>query len=645
MDQQSNPRLVSLLRPLVYLAGAAVVLAGSIVLTGWLASAPPLASIVPGLVPMNPLVASTFVLAGISLLAFRAAPADRRKARRVRAVAYAAAALVGFTGLLTLAGYAAGRDLGLDQMLFGDRFAGSRIAPSTGLNFLLIGLALLLLEVETRGGRLPSQFLALATAVITLLALTGYAYGVRALSGVASFIPMTVTAAMVFAVLSVGVLCVHPDRGLVATVTSDSAGGTIARRLLPPVVAILLVLGLVTAAGEDLGVYDAPFGFSLLVVLSIVIFANLIWWNARSLYAVDVGRKQAEEALQAANAKLTGWIGDLERRHSEFNLLSEMGNLLQSCVTPDEAYMVITRFAQQLFPTRSGTLYVVGEGGLIEPVAVWGDPASVEGAFAPNECWALRRGRMHVVDDTRAGLICPHLGRLPASYMCVPMLAQGDALGILYLQTGVQDQAPPEGRPAPLSEDEQRLAATVADQIALALANVKLRESLRAQSIRDPLTGLYNRRYMEESLEREIRRAARRQQPVSVVMLDLDHFKRFNDTFGHEAGDTLLRALGDFLGTHIRREDIACRYGGEEFMLILPEAPADDACHRAEQLREGFKRVTVYYHDRPLGEVSLSLGVAAFPRHGSMAAAVVRAADEALYRAKTEGRDRVRVAL
>jgi diguanylate cyclase (GGDEF)-like protein len=175
-------------------------------------------------------------------------------------------------------------------------------------------------------------------------------------------------------------------------------------------------------------------------------------------------------------------------------------------------------------------------------------------------------------------------------------------------------------------------------------ANLRLQKTLRVQAVRDPLTRLFNRRYLEETFERELRRAERTRKPLGVIMLDLDHFKVFNDTFGHAAGDALLRVVGQFLLSRSRREDVACRYGGEEFVLIFPDAPLETTTRRAEQLREEARSLQVQHHGHPLGNVTISAGVAAFPEHGSTAATLLRAADEALYRAKTEGRDRVEVA-
>jgi diguanylate cyclase (GGDEF)-like protein len=214
----------------------------------------------------------------------------------------------------------------------------------------------------------------------------------------------------------------------------------------------------------------------------------------------------------------------------------------------------------------------------------------------------------------------------------VPLLAQGELLGVLHLKVGAHGRT---------FDTRFRFVMTVAEHVSLAIANLKLRETLRSQSIRDPLTGLFNRRYMEESLEREMRRAARGRHPVGIIMLDLDHFKRFNDTYGHEAGDDLLRRVGATLQRSIRAEDIACRYGGEEFTLIMPEASLVDAGLRAESIRESIKALGADPRRQAFGSVTISGGVATFPDHGPTGDTVLRAADAALYQAKARGRDRI----
>jgi diguanylate cyclase (GGDEF)-like protein len=213
------------------------------------------------------------------------------------------------------------------------------------------------------------------------------------------------------------------------------------------------------------------------------------------------------------------------------------------------------------------------------------------------------------------------------------MIAQGETLGILHIRELNPNSI--------LDATGLRLAITVGDQLSLALANLRLRDELRQQAIRDPITKLFNRRYMEETLIREVSRAQRNNQPLSVIMIDIDHFKEFNDSFGHEAGDLVLLSLARFLSTRVRGSDVACRYGGEEFTLILPSATLDLARKRAEQIREGIQSIQVKYGGQTLGPITLSLGVAVFPDHGVTGEAILQLADAALYRAKQTGRNRV----
>lgn len=347
-------------------------------------------------------------------------------------------------------------------------------------------------------------------------------------------------------------------------------------------------------------------------------------------------RRLAEAALQEANEKLIGWVDELESRNRESALVGEMGDLLQTCTTFEDAYSVVAHSMPQLFPDTSGALYVISASrNLADAACSWGDLPESERFFAPEECWGLRRGRAHVVEDASSGLLCRHIHEpLGGGYLCMPMVAQGEALGDFHLRSS----------DGPILEAVRRLAVTVADHVGLALANLRLRQTLRDQAVHDQLTGLFNRRYMEEMLDREISRAVRRQSPVGIIMADVDHFKRFNDIFGHEAGDVLLSALGHYLRGHVRDEDIACRYGGEELVLILPDADLKSTERRATELLEGIRGIVVEHRHRHLGQVTISMGVAAFPMHGRNGADVLRAADLALYRAKAAGRDRVNTA-
>jgi len=220
--------------------------------------------------------------------------------------------------------------------------------------------------------------------------------------------------------------------------------------------------------------------------------------------------------------------------------------------------------------------------------------------------------------------------------LCVPILAQGEALGILHIQA--TDQNPN------LSEAEMSFKTTFAAQVGLSVANIRLREALRAQSIKDPFTGLYNRRYLQEVLDREIRRSIRSEQALGILMLDLDLFKNFNDTYGHDAGDAVLRETGSFLMRSIRAEDFVCRYGGEEFVVVLPTADVRAAEARAQRIGEKLHDLVIMHNGQSLGLITASIGVAALPNHGTNERDLLQAADAALYRAKREGRDRVTVA-
>jgi diguanylate cyclase (GGDEF)-like protein len=216
-------------------------------------------------------------------------------------------------------------------------------------------------------------------------------------------------------------------------------------------------------------------------------------------------------------------------------------------------------------------------------------------------------------------------------------MAQGTGMGIMCFQKNTRGEAPEQF----LTIEDRQLARTVAENVAISLSNLSLKEALRIQSIRDPLTSLFNRRYLEESVEQEIHRLTRVQRPAGFAMMDLDHFKTFNDTFGHEAGDAVLRAFGQFLRENIRKQDIACRYGGEEFCILFGESSLDDTVRRTEDLRSGVSRIAVKHGGQYLGSVTISIGVASYPTHGTSLNELVGAADKALYQAKKEGRNRV----
>jgi diguanylate cyclase (GGDEF)-like protein/PAS domain S-box-containing protein len=1018
------------MRSFAQVTAVVTVLVGGLVLLGWVFDIAALKSVMLGLTTMKANTALGFVLAGLALWLYL----RESGARWARYAAGALAGSITILAILTLCEYLFGWQLGIDQMLFkdltsaGDNLMPGRMAPISMLNFLFLGAALLLLGWDTTLGDRLAQVLSLLIALLSGVAWLGYAFGATELYGLGTYSQIAAHTALTFLIVSAGLICAHPERGLITIITGENAGSFMARRLLPAAIILPMLLGWVGWQGQRAGLYDTALGLALIVSSSIVIFVGMIWWNARMLnrtdtelklalttdlrqseerlryvvwatmdavwdrsipsgeiwwneglqklfhyqadevessvawweehihpedrarvvrsiqdiietrqalwsreyrfacadgsYAnvfdrgyilydeqtgepqrmlgamaditeqkniekalrqseelfakafsatpagitltrladgrvievndayvkmlgysrremlsqtevelgvvvedqarlmrtindqgavrnvevrvwtksgqlktvlssmerVEVGgvacvlsviyditerklaeaahqqsetmfralfelspdsvllidphdeevswpiidcnaaaclmngytreeligqsidvlngrqapadertvylemlrergnlkaefqhrhknggvfpietsttlikvgereliigidrditqRKRANEALRDVNEKLAHGLAELKERNRESALLNELGNLLQSCPNAEAAYKVISESAGQLFPQAQGVLSIINAAhDLVEPVAAWNSRLEDERAFAPKDCWALRERQPHLVDKSYQNLPCPHVVGSPAALLCIPMVAQGEVLGVFQLRYPASRSQPQDKGSADLPQGEQRLALTVADTISLAVTNLRLRETLRNQSIRDPLTGLYNRRFMEESLERELHRAARKQLSVGIIMLDLDNFKDFNDTFGHEAGDTLLHELGNFVIKHIRAGDIACRYGGEEFLLILPEASLEATRQRAQKLNEGIRNIRVKYRGKRLKAVTVSLGVAIFPEHGRLRADVVRAADTALYRAKHEGRDRVAVA-
>lgn len=355
-------------------------------------------------------------------------------------------------------------------------------------------------------------------------------------------------------------------------------------------------------------------------------------------------RKRAEQELREAHDKLGSGVRALEQRNREITLLAELSNLLLSCVTVEEACRAIPKFCEKLFPAERGTLFLMRNSrDQLVPSAAWGPAFAEVPAFAPDDCWALRRGRVHVVSDPARDPICKHVsvpsGAPAKPYLCLPLIIQGDLMGLLWIafESGMQLSA----EHGPQEYGRQQLAIALSDQIGLALSNIRLRDNLRQQTIRDPLTGLYNRRFLEESLTREMGRCKRTGTVFAVLMMDIDHFKRFNDTFGHDAGDGVLRGVAQALQKNTREGDIVCRFGGEEFVIVLPDTGQQGAATRAQRILEFMRDLHVSHNGKTLGSITASIGLAMYPQNGETAKDVIQSADKALYAAKGAGRDRL----
>jgi diguanylate cyclase (GGDEF)-like protein/PAS domain S-box-containing protein len=363
----------------------------------------------------------------------------------------------------------------------------------------------------------------------------------------------------------------------------------------------------------------------------------------RTLQLADANERLQKEMVEKDLARnrldrqTESMMTELQKRSERATLLAKLGELLQSCINREEVFAAALGFAPKIFPAFRGAVALLNPSrNLTDVIGSWAGCQLPAFEFDPSACWALRTGHSHLVPAGDLTAPCAHASGVNASYLCIPILAQGETLGIMHFQ------AIEEGRQ--LDGAELSFKTTFAGQVGLSLANIRLREALRIQSVRDVLTGLYNRRYLEETLEREVRRAARAQQSLGLLMIDLDHFKSFNDSYGHDAGDAVLRETGMSLTKGVRAEDFVCRFGGEEFVIMMPTADLKSACARAERLRLKMKELTILHQGKAMGMVTISVGVACFPEHGMSPKELMAAADAALYQAKRAGRDQVAVA-
>jgi diguanylate cyclase (GGDEF)-like protein len=372
------------------------------------------------------------------------------------------------------------------------------------------------------------------------------------------------------------------------------------------------------------------------------LFKDFLCWEERGRTCFDYELKKTKSPnfetnlnLEQLNQQLTRRVNELESFHHQLAKISEVIDFLRACKTIAEAQEIIADLLQPFFPNTSGAILLIdGLNNLVEMVANWGTNVNCLPLFSRDRCWALRRGTIHEGKKIFSSLYCQHVqqnSELEAT-LCIPMIGRGETIGLLYLSFQQEKD---------LTEEIRKIAEIIAKQVALVVADLNLQEHLQNQSCRDSLTGLFNRRYLEESSFREVKRATREEKPIGVIMLDIDHFKHFNDLFGHEAGDVVLRELGLLLKKMSRESDIACRYGGEEIILILPDASKENATLKAEQIRLAIKNLRIQYGEQLLNSITVSLGVACFPEDGKSWSELLRAADRALYLAKNQGRDRV----
>ncbi|MCO4760308.1 MAG: diguanylate cyclase [Myxococcales bacterium] len=341
-------------------------------------------------------------------------------------------------------------------------------------------------------------------------------------------------------------------------------------------------------------------------------------------------RKTDEERLRKLNQELARRVEELDELDRDNSLMAQLGSYLQTCTNEIEALDMITSYMDRLFPNDGCHFGRVTNGPDVERI---GDLSVSEPFFQRSACWALRRGQLHESETGRHALRCNHLGTHRDSALCVPVLTHDGPMGVMTLTW-----RPENGDDSSAMDRRRRLLSVLSERLSTTLANVRLRVRLEEESIRDPLTRLYNRRYMSEFLERHLRRSRRSRQPLALIMVDIDHFKRLNDVYGHDIGDLALRELSRELEAAVRTDDAACRLGGEEFLLILPGLALDQARVLAEKLRGRIAELGDRAGSR-LPAFTASMGIAVFPDHDDTELELLKLVDSALYAAKHAGRN------
>jgi len=377
-----------------------------------------------------------------------------------------------------------------------------------------------------------------------------------------------------------------------------------------------------------------------IIVLAIFSFFLLCyslrrWSELRNLLK---DKKINEENLKRTNQELSQKTKELEQLQQRNDKLVQLVTFLQVCKTTQEVYQFINEATETLFKGCSGGMYIFkGSRNQLSIVAKWGDTELVE-FFAPDDCWGLRLGKPFLSNDDWGTPRCKHYCKGCFTKFCIPLTAYGEILGLFLIQFPPNYEIKNENA-VPVSLSQSLTIFT--EQISLTISNIRLNEKLKHMAIHDPLTGLYNRQFLKETVERELHRATRNNLQLAILILDIDRFKAFNDTFGHSAGDAVIKSVANFLKQFFRIEDFCCRYGGEEFLILLTDAALEGLEARCDTLRQSVGKLTVTHEGGNLGKVSVSIGVAVFPKNGTTFSQLVDAADKALYRAKQQGRDRV----
>ncbi|MCV6545858.1 MAG: sensor domain-containing diguanylate cyclase [Cohaesibacter sp.] len=401
-----------------------------------------------------------------------------------------------------------------------------------------------------------------------------------------------------------------------------------------PVMAGTQVTGIVETCRDvtqQIGIYKTRLTIAGLLIasaLSLTIITALVlsYQYRRRTSILAKAQREKEQAIMRKDL----------RRNREVRLLSQLSEWMQASKSMEELFEIASSILQKLLPDAAGSIYIYSNSrDVLEGMASW-NGAQHQAEMLPDECWGLRRGRVYIHGLDEIDFACSHdHDSHDAVYVCLPIVAHGDTIGLMHLDLGAL------GQDEHTTDKAVKLAQTCAEQLSLAIANVRLRDELRSQSIRDPLTGLYNRRHFFETCRNRIATARRKEQNFAIASFDVDHFKLFNDNHGHDAGDMVLRAVGECLLNNFDGNDLSFRIGGEEFTILLYDCDQDQAFERIEALRQTIEDIVLHYDGNALPNITMSAGIAMFPTDGQMPQDLMKAADQALYRAKAAGRNQV----
>lgn len=389
------------------------------------------------------------------------------------------------------------------------------------------------------------------------------------------------------------------------------------------------------SGGAEIAVYVRPIesGGHVVTYTDITASKSNQKMLSQTIERAEKAEKKARESLRLE-----------KKRQSETSSLAELSDWLQCCKSIEELYEIVHQAMAGLFPGSSGQLFIYSNSrDVLDGAVTWGK-MNLTRSIQPQDCWGLRRGRTFRYGAGVVRFPCNHFSAEDLAlgienYLCLPIIAQGDTVGMLHICFHKEENKP--ANEPPNNGDITSFAQRCAEQISIAIANVKLRDELHEQSTRDPLTGLFNRRYFNERCRSAISLLNKKQGSVALISIDADNFKSYNDHYGHDAGDFLLCTLSDIILRFFDNDEVCCRTGGEEFSVLVPESTAASAEKKATELIQLIESHDFRYQNKPLPTVTVSVGVAAYPVDADNLQSLFRLADLAMYKAKDSGKNRV----